>query len=232
MGDIFEDEDTCDMMTNAPIPPYTQIFNTYGDFLSNAQLLVRYGFLLDGNERDFISWDLNQLSIYARSYNDAGCIKRSHDNTTGNGNTDATSIDKHGLETKTLIIRSSKIAGSAASNRATFHLHSLEDGPSSDKGADTGSEDQLLKINLGQILLEHVQVVAERWCCGGDTWAKSNFVYDPRDLEKEDNVNLPGVDTPSIVLDSSKNSIFLSEDHSNRSSIGFYPQDKQSEVSL
>ncbi|KAL0580042.1 hypothetical protein V5O48_001977 [Marasmius crinis-equi] len=36
----------------------TEIFNTYGSHLSNAQLLNQYGFILDANEADFISFDV------------------------------------------------------------------------------------------------------------------------------------------------------------------------------
>lgn len=56
------DMDTCDMVLNAPIMPFQEIFNTYGEHLSNAQLLAHYGFLLDSNENDMISWNMAELS--------------------------------------------------------------------------------------------------------------------------------------------------------------------------
>ncbi|KAJ8094035.1 hypothetical protein PM082_009925 [Marasmius tenuissimus] len=37
--------------------PKTEIFNTYGANLSNAQLLNQYGFILDANEADFVEFD-------------------------------------------------------------------------------------------------------------------------------------------------------------------------------
>lgn len=49
------------MVSNAPIFTEDQVFNTYGENLTNAQLLVQYGFSLDGNENDCISWDLDEL---------------------------------------------------------------------------------------------------------------------------------------------------------------------------
>lgn len=62
------DADTCDMVTNLYIPPFIEIFNTYGEDLSNAQLLARYGFALsDGNDNDIVSWDLDELEEIAAS---------------------------------------------------------------------------------------------------------------------------------------------------------------------
>ncbi|KAF8806667.1 SET domain-containing protein [Phlegmacium glaucopus] len=45
-----------EMVSNACIPPLTEIFNTYGDDLTNAQLLTQYGFTLDINDNDRVSW--------------------------------------------------------------------------------------------------------------------------------------------------------------------------------
>jgi hypothetical protein len=54
--------DSCyEMVTNAPVLPNREVFNTYGEKLGNADLLVRYGFAIDGNEWDRISWDLEEL---------------------------------------------------------------------------------------------------------------------------------------------------------------------------
>lgn len=61
LSKTHSDLDTCDMVTNRPIEPGRQIFNTYGESLTNAQLLARYGFALDGNENDIISWELSEL---------------------------------------------------------------------------------------------------------------------------------------------------------------------------
>ena len=55
--------DTCDMVTNAPIAGDCEVFNTYGEILTNAQLLARYGFTLDSNDNDVIAWDLEDLMI-------------------------------------------------------------------------------------------------------------------------------------------------------------------------
>jgi hypothetical protein len=45
------------MVSNAPVGAGEEVFNTYGDGLSNAQLLVRYGFALDGNEHDAVRFE-------------------------------------------------------------------------------------------------------------------------------------------------------------------------------
>lgn len=45
--------DCLEMRTVRPIPPCSEVFNTYGT-LSNATLLSRYGFTLPENERDTV----------------------------------------------------------------------------------------------------------------------------------------------------------------------------------
>lgn len=49
------------MVLNQPIPPYSEAFNTYGEHLTNAQLLARYGFVLEGNENDTVSFELDDI---------------------------------------------------------------------------------------------------------------------------------------------------------------------------
>ncbi|KAI0091781.1 hypothetical protein BDY19DRAFT_646374 [Irpex rosettiformis] len=55
--------DTCDMVSNLAIPPGEEVFNTYGEHLTNAQLLARYGFMLDGNENDVVTFDDGDLPL-------------------------------------------------------------------------------------------------------------------------------------------------------------------------
>ncbi|KAF5328500.1 hypothetical protein D9758_017329 [Tetrapyrgos nigripes] len=55
------DDDCYEMVSNTGIPPFSEVFNTYGETLSNAQLLVQYGFLLDVNENDRITWNLEEV---------------------------------------------------------------------------------------------------------------------------------------------------------------------------
>lgn len=49
------------MVSNMHIPSHGEVFNTYGETLSNAQLLLRYGFILDVNENDQVLWDIEEL---------------------------------------------------------------------------------------------------------------------------------------------------------------------------
>ena len=44
------------MVVNAPITAHTEIFNTYGETLSNAQLLTQYGFVIEGNDNDRVTF--------------------------------------------------------------------------------------------------------------------------------------------------------------------------------
>ncbi|KAF8058775.1 hypothetical protein FPV67DRAFT_1428229 [Lyophyllum atratum] len=50
-----------EMVSNAPVSPNEEIFNTYGETLTNAQLLVQYGFVLDVNDNDRLCWDFIEV---------------------------------------------------------------------------------------------------------------------------------------------------------------------------
>ncbi|KAH7335289.1 hypothetical protein B0J17DRAFT_719829 [Rhizoctonia solani] len=60
-------ENTCDMVMNAPVSAGDEIFNSYDTNLPNSTLLARYGFLLEGNEHDYVSWDTMRLPPSMRS---------------------------------------------------------------------------------------------------------------------------------------------------------------------
>ncbi|KAJ7696672.1 hypothetical protein B0H17DRAFT_389662 [Mycena rosella] len=61
-------DDFYEMVANMSIPPHTEVFNTYGETLSNAELLVQYGFILDGNENDRLTWTLRDLARFSENY--------------------------------------------------------------------------------------------------------------------------------------------------------------------
>ncbi|KAG5638441.1 hypothetical protein H0H81_012658 [Sphagnurus paluster] len=50
-----------EMVANTPIPPNSEVYNTYGETLTNAQLLTQYGFVLDVNDNDSINWNIKQV---------------------------------------------------------------------------------------------------------------------------------------------------------------------------
>ncbi|CAA7260429.1 unnamed protein product [Cyclocybe aegerita] len=50
-----------EMVSNTAIPPHTEVYNTYGEELTNAQLLTQYGFILDVDENDRLSWSLDAV---------------------------------------------------------------------------------------------------------------------------------------------------------------------------
>jgi len=60
-GDAADPENTCEMVVNAAIAPGSEIFNTYGAKLTNAELLVRYGFVLDANDNDILTWTMEEI---------------------------------------------------------------------------------------------------------------------------------------------------------------------------
>ena len=53
--------DTLDMCAVKPIPPRSEVFNTYGA-LSNAELISRYGFVLPENEHDIVRLSYGSLA--------------------------------------------------------------------------------------------------------------------------------------------------------------------------
>jgi hypothetical protein len=55
------------------------VFNTYGETLTNAQLLARYGFVLDSNDNDVIAWDLEELVDAVGSSTFAGYVNHLDD---------------------------------------------------------------------------------------------------------------------------------------------------------
>ncbi|THU98897.1 SET domain-containing protein [Dendrothele bispora CBS 962.96] len=59
--DTIEEDNCYEMVSNCAIAPHSEVFNTYGETLSNAQLLVQYGFILDVNENDRITWSLEEV---------------------------------------------------------------------------------------------------------------------------------------------------------------------------
>ncbi|GAA6062876.1 hypothetical protein JCM10212_000798 [Sporobolomyces blumeae] len=62
LGSSGTEQDTCDMTTtSAPIVATRELHNSYGP-LSNARLVAEYGFALEANPWDLITFDLDDLS--------------------------------------------------------------------------------------------------------------------------------------------------------------------------
>ncbi|KAJ7028472.1 hypothetical protein C8F04DRAFT_1119455 [Mycena alexandri] len=57
-----------EMVSNLSIPPHSEVFNTYGETLTNAQLLVQYGFILDGNDNDHLTWTFDELAQFSEHH--------------------------------------------------------------------------------------------------------------------------------------------------------------------
>lgn len=49
------------MVSDIGIAPNSEVFNTYGGSLTNAQLLNQYGFVLDVNENDRFVWSVGEV---------------------------------------------------------------------------------------------------------------------------------------------------------------------------
>lgn len=50
-----------EMVANAPIPLLSEVYNTYGETLSNAELLCQYGFVLEANTNDTLTWTMEEV---------------------------------------------------------------------------------------------------------------------------------------------------------------------------
>ncbi|KAJ2918054.1 hypothetical protein MD484_g2352, partial [Candolleomyces efflorescens] len=50
-----------EMVVNDPIPPLSEVYNTYGETLSNAELLCQYGFALEANSNDTLTWAIEEI---------------------------------------------------------------------------------------------------------------------------------------------------------------------------
>lgn len=61
LADAADPDNTCEMVANAPVAPGAEIFNTYGASLANAELLVRYGFMLEANDNDRLTWTIEEI---------------------------------------------------------------------------------------------------------------------------------------------------------------------------
>ena len=64
---LDHEHDNCyEMVSNTGIAPNSEVFNTYGETLTNSQLLNQYGFVLDVNENDRLLWSAQEiLELYA-----------------------------------------------------------------------------------------------------------------------------------------------------------------------
>lgn len=56
--DNEEDDDSCEMVSICPIAAGEEVFNHYGSQMSNAKLAVHYGFVLEANDHDLVSYSL------------------------------------------------------------------------------------------------------------------------------------------------------------------------------
>jgi SET domain-containing protein 6 len=56
------EHDNCyEMVSNTGIAPNSEVFNTFGETLTNSQLLNQYGFVLDVNENDRLLWSAQEI---------------------------------------------------------------------------------------------------------------------------------------------------------------------------
>ncbi|KAI0661641.1 hypothetical protein C8Q70DRAFT_910421 [Cubamyces menziesii] len=73
------DVDTVDMVTVRPVPPHSEVFNTYGAALGNASLLARYGFALDAaNDTDVVTFGWPGSGILVDSDEDMVAFRMVH----------------------------------------------------------------------------------------------------------------------------------------------------------
>lgn len=190
------------MVTNAPIVPFAEIWNTYGETLTNAELLVRYGFLLDSNENDVIVWDPRDLRDFSSGVLGEEQRTRNSGTTSCEEGIDMSDNDCHAHVRRGLSFQYQSlddVGGKRDQNIREAH-RSSKPGLNDDHhllgvpGSSTsrphlatftnsgGSESSLLNTDLSaaQNLLDHLDDLIFLWHCGsGDIWRSSNLVYDP-----------------------------------------------------
>lgn len=84
--------DYLEMRTVRPIPPFSEVFNTYGS-LSNATLLSRYGFTLPENEYDTVRMVFDLVTTARNLFKYVGVDEVS----VGNAVTEASTFGKFGI---------------------------------------------------------------------------------------------------------------------------------------
>lgn len=194
---------TCEMVTNAPVIPFGEVWNTYGETLTNAQLLVRYGFLLDSNENDIIAWDPRDLRVFASDV--PGQVEDGIQNlifpcgedsleTTCGSHTPSRRADF--LQYQSLDnIGERRVYCRIKEAFSSSKLGEVDDHRlSSDPGSPTSRPQQTASVtNSGSVsslsnddgekvqgLLEQLDEVIFLWHCGdSDIWETSSLVYDP-----------------------------------------------------
>lgn len=98
---------------NAPVSAGDEIFNSYDSNLPNSTLLARYGFILQGNEYDYISWDTTHLPPAIQ-----GCVR-------------APSEDPVEIWTEELLDKTSLVYDSSNALTSSVHANSTSRGRSS-----------------------------------------------------------------------------------------------------
>ncbi|KAL9712231.1 hypothetical protein Ac2012v2_005309 [Leucoagaricus gongylophorus] len=63
-----------EMVSNAEILPNEEVFNTYGERLSNAELLMQYGFILDPNDNDVVHFSETEIIRFSASLCDGPVV--------------------------------------------------------------------------------------------------------------------------------------------------------------
>ncbi|KAL5531645.1 hypothetical protein ACEPAG_4522 [Sanghuangporus baumii] len=180
-ADTFEN--TCDMVTNAPILPFTQVFNTYGEHLTNAQLLVRYGFVLDVNENDVLAWNYSNLCYFADSFGSSTDIVEKHDD--GSCTSQSRAPASNILEGMASEVR--------ATNEClgTSHFRLKHEDPTRQQ-TSTDQGNTVSVPTLGQFLLQRLEEVLELWDCENATFADSDLIYLPGNTRTETNTRIYG----------------------------------------
>ncbi|KAL5536933.1 hypothetical protein ACEPAF_756 [Sanghuangporus sanghuang] len=175
-ADIFEN--TCDMVTNAPILPSTQVFNTYGEHLTNAQLLVRYGFVLDVNENDVIAWSYPNLCCFVGLFGSSTDIVEKHD--------DGLCTSQGRVPTSNIFEGMASDARATKERLETSHFH-LKHEDSTQQQTSTDQENTVSAPTLGQFLQRRLEEVLKLWDCENATFADSDLIYLPQNTRTESN---------------------------------------------
>ncbi|EJD07545.1 uncharacterized protein FOMMEDRAFT_24889 [Fomitiporia mediterranea MF3/22] len=175
LNDLNDLENTCEMVTNDFVPPFSEVFNTYGEHLTNAQLLVRYGFILDINENDVLLWNARQLCSFMDSF-----VSRSSRGSEICSDEQPASKDRDRRRYDIFVEQTLKTAGRVGERerqRAPGSRFSDGKTVSRTENTDPGDDDPVTGVD--QVILERLQEVVELYAPGDTILSDSDLVFFP-----------------------------------------------------
>ena len=172
------------MVTNDSVPPFTEIFNTYGERLTNAQLLVRYGFLLDGNEHDVLDWSVDEMCglvppLLRGLHDEIGVRSSEVDEetfaTSADVLDDAVDLARDDKKREKVVREMGSTLNDVASAKKDDEHFDLSTGPAMNHNS--------LGKRAGQVVLEQLEDISAVWQGCNSAFSRSSLIFIPEDCK-------------------------------------------------